>query len=152
MLNPSVVGADSLIELRLARDTFTMLGQTEPAVDRAQGHLLLLQKKYGKAAPMVQAAVAAFPDDAACWADLGLAAAYAGDKPAALKAFNRALELDETLAVAWYNRGMLMLRSGDPQAALADVSRAAALVPDNVQVGDDLARIQGIAGSAGGDR
>jgi len=136
---------DAVVELRLARDTFAEMGQEEPAVDRALGHLLLLEKKHGQAAPLIRKAVAAFPAEATCWADLGLVEAYGGHPEEALAAFNRALELDDMLAVAWYNRGLLKLRGGDPQAALPDIVRAAELVPDNEQVNRDLTRIQALA-------
>jgi len=136
---------DAAVEVRYARDAFRLLNHDEPALNRVQGHLLLLQKKQGQAEPLVRQAVVDFPELAGCWADLGLIEVLHGRSAEARQAFDRAIELDPSLAVAWYNRGLLNLTEGNTQDALSDVQRAAELVPDNEQVRQDLARIHQLA-------
>ena len=128
-------------EIHYARSSFEQRQLVDPNLDRVHGHLLLRQKKYGAADPMIRKAVEAFPEDGTCRTDLGLIEVYMGHTADAYEAFGRALELDAGLAVAWYNRGLLNLKEGHLQAALADVQRATELVPDNERIRNDLARI-----------
>lgn len=131
---------EALGEVVYARDKFLMEEIEEPALNRVHGHILLVQKRYGHAAPMLRQAVADFPQDATCWADLGIAEAVVGGRDTAEAAFNRALVLDNELAAAWYNRGLLKWKHGDRQSGLADLEKAAALVPENPEIRADLAR------------
>lgn len=127
--------------MRTARDQFEHLGIEDPQLDRVQGHILLVQKKMGRATPLLRQAVKDFPTDAVCWSDLGIAEATIGDPAHARAAFDRALELDAQLASAWYNRGLLSLKEGDLESAQADLERAAQLVPDNETFQQELASL-----------
>jgi tetratricopeptide (TPR) repeat protein len=49
----------------------------------------------------------------------------------ALKAFKRALDLDDSFPLAHYNAGMVLLRSGKPSAASGHFQRLIELVPDD---------------------
>ena len=56
--------------------------------------------------------------------DLGLQKAGAHDWTAALKHFDRAVQLDSTLAIAWANHGTALLNLGKPEEALKSYERA----------------------------
>jgi hypothetical protein len=127
-------------EVRYARDKFKMEKIEEPALNRVHGRILLMQKKFGQAVPMLRQAVDDFPRNATCWADLGIAEAVVGGPGPAAAAFDRALVLDSGLAAAWYNRGLLKWKHGDRQGALADMEKAAALVPENNEIRADLTK------------
>lgn len=124
-----------------ARDQFQHLGITDPQLDRVEGHILLVQKKMGRAVPLLRQAVKDFPKDAVCWSDLGIAEAVIGDPAHARADFDQALALDPELATAWYNRGLLSLKEGDLESAQSDLERAARLVPDNETFQQELAAL-----------
>ncbi len=62
-------------------------------------------------------------------ASQGFESAKNGDLEGAIAAFTRALDLDPTLALAWYNRGLAHESRGDRAAAVPDYARAIALEP-----------------------
>ncbi len=66
------------------------------------------------------------------WTALGVALSRSGDKPSALKAFQRALELDPANAHAMRNAGAI-LNDADPVEALPLLEKAAELLPDDQQ-------------------
>lgn len=80
------------------------------------------------------AETAARPDDPELWSALAEAQAGAGDDPAALSAYDRALALDETLWSAHFGRGTALARLGRGGEALAAWKRALALDPANFVV------------------
>ena len=63
--------------------------------------------------------------------DQALAASRDGRFGDALPLWNQVLELAPGDAAAWSNRGNVQLALGDPEAAIADQSRAIALEPDS---------------------
>lgn len=148
---PLLWRAEALLELdqakeaasamRTAKDQFAHLNLDDPRLDRVHGRILLIQKKLGRAVPMLRRAVKDFPDDATCWSDLGIAEAVVGDPAHARADFGKALALDPELAAAWYNRGLLSLKEGDLQSAQADLERAARLAPDNETFQQELATL-----------
>jgi tetratricopeptide (TPR) repeat protein len=97
----------------------------------------------GSAAPLPQrdlaretllTEVAAQPDDADLWNALADAHAGAGDDPAALVAYDRALALNDALWPAHFSRGTALARLGRGDEALAAWKRALALDPANFVV------------------
>jgi tetratricopeptide (TPR) repeat protein len=66
--------------------------------------------------------------------DLGLAQAREHDWAAALKHFNRAVQLDSTLALAWANHGTALLNLGKPEEAIKSYERAKRLAPKDPYV------------------
>jgi tetratricopeptide (TPR) repeat protein len=60
-----------------------------------------------------------------------LQASREGDFAAALPLWDQVIELAPEDAAAWSNRGNVRLALGDPEAAIADQSRAMVLDPDN---------------------
>jgi tetratricopeptide (TPR) repeat protein len=88
----------------------------------------------GLAAETLLAEVAARPDEADLWNELGETHAAAGDDAAALAAYDRALELDGRLGGAHFGRGSLLARGGRGDEAIAAWKRALALDPANFVV------------------
>jgi len=54
----------------------------------------------------------------------GLSYLYLGQDDRALEDFNKAIELDQTVAIMYHNRGTLYLRTGNKRLAIADFQRA----------------------------
>ncbi len=133
---------EALGELSNARDQFEQSGRQEPRLNPLEGHVLLLKKKYTRAAPLLEQGVQECPEDARCWSDLGVIKAAEGDLKTARNAFDRALAIDRDLAVVWHNRGFLNLKEGDWDQALVDLQMAADLAPHDPQVAKDLARVK----------
>ncbi len=76
----------------------------------------------------LRAAVEEHPEDPAAWTALGLKAVEAGRTSEALRAFERALDLDERNWVAAFQLGVLQ-RGEDPARAAELLERAAKLAP-----------------------
>lgn len=108
----------------------------------ARGHAALLAERHAAARAHLESAVAAGLDAATCWADLGLARAFGGDRSGAREAFDRSLVLAPQSALARHNRGMLSLQEGDLASALADLRRAAELAPHDPQVRLDVQKAE----------
>ena len=53
-----------------------------------------------------------------------------GQREAAKRDLDRAIELDPHSVAAWFNRGTLLLEEGRPEEALKDLNRAVELAPD----------------------
>ena len=64
----------------------------------------------------------------------GVAYAEAGDLEAALTQFSLGVDADPASPIAYYNRGLAYRALGEPDLALADLDRAAALPPYNGDV------------------
>ncbi len=131
-------------DITFARAWFEEFGIDEPALNPIDGHIYLLEKNYRDALPVLEQAAVDFPDDASVWADLGLVRIRKKGRDPAREAFDRALELDPSLAVVWHNRGMLNMQDDRLAEALTDLETAAELSPQDQQVTSDLARIKQI--------
>jgi tetratricopeptide (TPR) repeat protein len=80
------------------------------------------------------AETATLPDDADLWAALAEAEAGAGDDAAALRAYDRALALDQGQWAPHFGRGTALARLGRGDEALGAWKRALALDPTNFVV------------------
>jgi len=129
-------------DITYARSWFDEFEIVEPALNPIQGHIILLDKNYGEALPILEQAARDFPDNAAVWADLGVARVMKVGRDPAREAFDRALALDPKLSVAWHNRGLVNLQDGRTQEARDDLEAAAELAPDDQQIRGDLARVR----------
>ncbi|WP_084964741.1 tetratricopeptide repeat protein [Thermoactinospora rubra] len=77
----------------------------------------------------VEAGLALAPANPHLLAVLGQLETAAGRFAAAREAFDRAIAAAPELAAAWANRGILRYEAGDPEGAVADLSRAIELEP-----------------------
>jgi Flp pilus assembly protein TadD len=92
-----------------------------------------------KALALLDAVVAAHPDDADGHNSLGVVAMRLGRHDRARQEFNRVLELDPTSATAYANLGSDALSSGNVAAAIGDLTRALELEPRQYTVLYNLA-------------
>lgn len=95
------------------------------------GRLSLEQNRPARAQTLLERALKLSPQEPQLWSDFALACIHLGHTEPAMAALARALELDDTLAVAWYNRGLLRFHLDDVIGAIADLERAHALAPDD---------------------
>ena len=96
------------------------------------GMMLSDQGRLDSARSLLERLVELEPDHSNGWTALGVALARSGDKPEALKAFRRALELAPANAYALRNAGAI-LGEAAPAEALPLFEKAAALLPDDQQ-------------------
>ncbi|RKZ13225.1 hypothetical protein DRQ53_09760 [bacterium] len=126
----------------VARGELKRHGYVAPELDLVEGRVFLQQGEFAQAAPLLSSAAASFPDDASCWADLGMAELRNGHDSSARKAFDRALELDASLSMVLYHRANLQLRAGNRQQALEDLERASDIDPENSEISRTLENLR----------
>src|SRR5262249_33733001 len=78
---------------------------------------------YRAAAARLEAILGRWPDDATMWYDLGNARRELNDDAGAEAAFRKCLALDETMAEAHCNLGLLLVRQGRFEEAVKCLSR-----------------------------
>ncbi len=84
------------------------------------------------------------PQLALAWRTRAVAQIGAGDLAAGRTSLDRALDIDATAPGGWLNRGLLNFQEGRIDDAVADLERAAALAPQNLQVAAMLRRAEGV--------
>jgi Flp pilus assembly protein TadD len=92
-----------------------------------------------KALGLLDAVIAAHPDEVEAHNSLGVVAMRMGQHDRARQAFRKVLELDPTSATAYANLGADALSSGDLQAAVGHLTRALELDPHQYTVLYNLA-------------
>jgi tetratricopeptide (TPR) repeat protein len=90
------------------------------------------QGRLDSACSLLERLVEIEPDHSKGWTALGVALARTGDKPEALKAFQRALQLAPANAYALRNAGAILGETA-PAEALPLFEKAAAILPDDQQ-------------------
>ncbi|MFD2349280.1 tetratricopeptide repeat protein [Nonomuraea ferruginea] len=107
----------------------SVLGQ----IETAQGNLVGARKAFDSALERA-------PELAAAWAGRGALAFEEGDAHAAVADLTRAVELEDGAEVR-FNRAYALRSLGDVEAARADLRHAAALAPEDDQIGEALAEL-----------
>ena len=97
---------------------------------RAQGDLLLKQRRFAEALALSTRALEQQPDDPAAWAGKARALLGLGRLAEALAAAEQALALDPSLIRAWDLKGAILSKMGRPDEALVCLDRAIELEPD----------------------
>lgn len=92
-----------------------------------------------KSAPELEQAVALRPGDYTLWQQLGLLRDQTGDKAKAVAAFDEAIRRAPFYSQPRWNRGNVLLRSGQFDAAFVDLNQAAQSNPDLIPILMDLA-------------
>jgi tetratricopeptide (TPR) repeat protein len=87
----------------------------------------------------LEQAVALRPADYTLWQQLGLLRDQAGDKTGAVAAFDESIRRAPFYSQPRWNRGNVLLRSGQYEAAFLDLSQAAQSNPDLIPILIDLA-------------
>jgi len=93
----------------------------EPLPRLGLAQLLLQAGEIARGQALLEELAARCPGYAPGWFHLGEVRRAQQQWPAAKAAYDKALELDPTLALARYNRAVLLLRAGDGPAARADL-------------------------------
>ena len=93
----------------------------------------------GQSVPELEHAVALRPADYTLWQQLGLLRDQAGDKVGAVVAFDESIKRAPFYSQPRWNRGNVLLRSGQYEAAFVDLNQAAQSNPDLVPILIDLA-------------
>jgi Flp pilus assembly protein TadD len=108
-----------------------------------QGACALRRGKYAEAVSCFRVCISLAPDRAECYYNRGLAWDRQGpdQAAAALHDYDRALELDPTLAAAALNRGVLHYKAGRHARAEADLRHAAECGADPAAVHYNLALV-----------
>jgi tetratricopeptide (TPR) repeat protein len=105
----------------------------------ASAVVLGMSETPGQSVPELEQAVALRPCDYTLWQQLGLLRDQAGDKAGAVAAFNESVRRAPFYSQPRWNRGNVLLRSGDYEAAFADLNQAAQSNPDLIPILIDLA-------------
>ncbi|MFG2002894.1 tetratricopeptide repeat protein [Spirillospora sp. NPDC048911] len=92
--------------------------------------ILVALDRYDEARAACDEGLAGTPDDPYLRCALGQVEAAAGRHLKAREAFDRALAQDASMATAWACRGVLSFETGDPAAAVRDLSRALELTDE----------------------
>ncbi len=92
-----------------------------------------------KSVPELEQAVALRPADYTLWQQLGLLRDQSGDKAGAVAAFDEAIRRAPFYSQPRWNRGNVLLRSGQYEAAFVDLNQAAQSNPDLIPILLDLA-------------
>jgi len=89
--------------------------------------------------PELEQAVALRPSDYTLWQQLGLLRDQAADKAGAVAAFDESIRRAPFYSQPRWNRGNVLLRSGEYEAAFADLNQAAQSNPDLIPILIELA-------------
>ncbi len=121
-------------DLEFAHAAFARQGRVDPGTSQLLGLQELTGGRLDRARALLAEAVAAVPDNALGWRQLGVALAQAREYEAAQAAVEKGLALDPTSMEGWYNLGVVVWKRGDPAAALAHLEHAWKLDPGNERV------------------
>lgn len=121
-------------DLAFAHAAFRSEGAVDPGTSRLLGLLESASGRHEEARALLQEAVAAMPDDAQNWRQLGVALGQARRYDAAREAMERAMELEPGSLEGWYNLGVVDWKRGETEAALVHLEKAWALAPGNERV------------------
>ena len=105
----------------------------------ARAVLLGMSDTPGQSVPELEQAVALRPADYTLWQQLGLLRDQVGDRAAAVAAFDESIRRAPFYSQPRWNRGNVLLRSGQYEAAFVDLNQAAQSNPDLIPILIDLA-------------
>ncbi len=98
------------------------------------GAILFTSGRAAEARPHLESATRLWPAHPLAWADLAGACLDVGDPQAARRAADVSVARSPNHGYGWYYRGLARQRTGDPSGAIADLTRAAALLPTTPDV------------------
>jgi tetratricopeptide (TPR) repeat protein len=120
-------------------DQATEISPKDADAQRARAAVLNLSQSLPESAAAMERAIALRPADYSLWADLGLIRDQMGDTPGALTAFDEAVKRAPFYALPRWQRGNLLLRLGQYDAAFNDLNQAAQSNPELIPSFIDLA-------------
>jgi protein O-GlcNAc transferase len=125
---------DRLGDPEQALHAFSNVERLQPALPHAvnaQAAMLSLLDRWEDALAAFQRALALSPDDAQILTNIGIAHEKRGRDDEAMRFFDMALARDGNHLGAYNSRGALLLKRGQPEAALDDHRRFVTLAPNN---------------------
>jgi Flp pilus assembly protein TadD len=128
----------------LARTPLRRVGKKyaeHPEVFRLRAGILDLRGDHHGAANVMRRGVGKRPDDALYHNTLGMVRGNGGDFDGAIESFQRACELKPDLAIAWFNLGVMLVRSVRNEEAAAALERTLRLVPAHTEARALLANL-----------
>jgi len=130
------IGADELAleDLRRVLTARRERGEGGGELAATYGRLLNRTGRVEAAEEWLREALAAAPQRAEIWSDLGYALIMTGRASQGEEALDRALALDPGLAAAWFNRGLHRYQSRRWSEAADDFTRALELAPDHPDI------------------
>ncbi|HYV00586.1 MAG TPA: tetratricopeptide repeat protein [Pyrinomonadaceae bacterium] len=105
----------------------------------ARAVVLGMSDTPGQSVPELEQAVALRPADYTLWQQLGLLRDQAGDRAGAVAAFDESIRRAPSYSQPRWNRGNVLLRSGQYESAFVDLNQAAQSNPDLIPILIDLA-------------
>ena len=117
-----------------ARTLYAADGATEPVTSMILGLLALQDEDWPRAETLLAEALEADPDLSAAWRSLGVACARQGKADRAGDAFEQAVVRDPGGLANYYNRGLFHLQQRAFGPAVADLTHAYRLDPENREV------------------
>jgi Flp pilus assembly protein TadD/predicted AlkP superfamily pyrophosphatase or phosphodiesterase len=115
----------------------------EPTIDRGSADMLLNGGRYAEAESAFRQLTEIHPNDPNIHVNLAAALAHLERDQEALAELDRALELDPTHAKAFFNRGLLLERSGQPEAAAEQYRQTVRYEPGHTRARASLERLTG---------
>jgi tetratricopeptide (TPR) repeat protein len=121
-------------DLTIAQAGFASRQVVDPGTSILLGQLELLNGRNARSEELFREALAAVPDNALAWRELGIALDRAGQHEMARRAMDWALELEPESMEGWYNLGVLAHRQGAHDEALRCLEKAWALQPGEPRI------------------
>lgn len=122
-------------DLTRAQEMFQEQGESEPEVGLMLGLLAFNSGDHAGASTWLQTFTREQPDQGIGWRSLGTALTFTGQLAGAEDAFTRALELEPDNPGGWFNRALVRVKQGRREEALADLTEARRLLPENEDIG-----------------
>jgi tetratricopeptide (TPR) repeat protein len=122
------------VDLLQAAELNKKLGRQDDQVLLLLGLISFNLGDYAGARPWLEDFTRASPEIGVGWRALGLTRVFLNELDEGERALTRSLEVEPGNAGGWFNRALVRLKKGDRQGALADLDRAAELVPDNPDI------------------
>ncbi len=136
----------SLEEARTAITAAEEAGGEGPFLDRAKARLMVLEGKGQEAVEIIQPMVRESPNDAGLWIALGQAALQAVSNSLAERAFDKALEIDESNPDALLGMALVRTRAGSTDRASRFINQAEAAVRERELDDSYKARVKAAEG------
>ncbi len=105
-----------------------------------RGRCLIDLKRYPEAKEVLTLAVKLLPSDES-YVQLGIACAFLGHKQEALHAFNKSLDLNPKLLLAYFHKSNLLRKAGRLDEALDAVMKAIEIKPDLAELWNSLGNV-----------
>ncbi len=126
--------AEAEEQLLPAYEAFRARGEMEERTVVMLGKLKLMNDEFDAAMQYIEEALAIIPESSEVWGIYAVALLETGETAAGRQALEKAVDLDDTNAAAYFNRGLTRVADNDYVGGIADLERAFALEPDDEEI------------------